>query len=277
MLFFTCRILRSIFKLIYNKSTKGTWLSVFCVHEHIIQTYISKKIMRKDILTKLKSNSGASLMAALLFFIMCATVGSFVLAAATASSGRLAGLKRNEQAHYAVNSAADLIAGLVQDEHSKVIIQLTKEYPLGDTGDTEEMTFIDPKTGSPLSASDENQIMLTYLVNTVYPLLRYDSAFPDRSNPVKGELDTQIGVQGYEDLLVNAKITLDASLNLSVEIKSATAGNSETITLHFQPVVEETEKITHHNMNETVGSDGDKRNSVYLKTYTIRWTDPVME
>lgn len=229
--------------------------------------------MRKDILTKLKSNSGASLMAALLFFIMCATVGSFVLAAATASSGRLAGLKRNEQAHYAVNSAADLIAGLVQDENSKVIIQLTKEYP---SKKTTKKAFINPNNGSELAEYDSitNQIVLPYLVKTVYPALDYDSAFPGIS-AMTGTQTIQVGVPGYDDLSVNAKYTLDESLNLSVEITPAVSGvtSFEKVTMHFKPVVEETEKITHHNMNET----DDKRNSVYLKTYTIRWTDPVME
>ena len=80
--------------------------------------------MKKTILAKLKSDSGASLMAALLFFIMCATVGSIILAAATASSGRLAGLKRNEQAHYAVSSAAEMFSKLITEEDKQVIMKI---------------------------------------------------------------------------------------------------------------------------------------------------------
>ena len=42
---------------------------------------------------KLRSQEGASLMVALLFFVMCAAVGSMILAAASSSSGRISGLE----------------------------------------------------------------------------------------------------------------------------------------------------------------------------------------
>ena len=48
-------------------------------------------------------------MVALLFFVMCATVGSIILAAATASSGRLVNIRGDDQAYYATSSAAGLI------------------------------------------------------------------------------------------------------------------------------------------------------------------------
>ncbi len=42
---------------------------------------------------KLRSQEGASLMVALLFFVMCAAVGSMILAAASSSAGRISGLE----------------------------------------------------------------------------------------------------------------------------------------------------------------------------------------
>lgn len=58
---------------------------------------------------KLKSENGASLALALLFFVICAMVGSVVLAAATAAAGRIANLQKSDQARYTLESAADLI------------------------------------------------------------------------------------------------------------------------------------------------------------------------
>ena len=58
---------------------------------------------------KLQDRSGATLTVALLFFIMCATAGSVILAAATTSTGRLAELQASDQNYYAVVSAAKLI------------------------------------------------------------------------------------------------------------------------------------------------------------------------
>ena len=67
---------------------------------------------------KLRSQRGASLTFALLIFLVCAVVGSVVLAAGTATSGRLAGSTDSgkvgtmvgmEQRYHAVNSAAELL------------------------------------------------------------------------------------------------------------------------------------------------------------------------
>lgn len=58
---------------------------------------------------KCASTSGASLLLALLFLLLCALTGSVVLTAASVSSGRLSNLKKNEQSYYTVSSAAKLL------------------------------------------------------------------------------------------------------------------------------------------------------------------------
>ena len=72
----------------------------------------------RTIKKKLNSQRGASLTFALLLFLVCAVVGSVVLVAGTAASGRLAGngkansvgtLAETEQRYYAVNAAAELM------------------------------------------------------------------------------------------------------------------------------------------------------------------------
>lgn len=55
---------------------------------------------------KLKSNTGASLTAALLLFLVCSVIGSVVLAAGTASAGRMSQLTATDQRYYSVTSAA---------------------------------------------------------------------------------------------------------------------------------------------------------------------------
>lgn len=58
---------------------------------------------------KCASTSGASLLLALLFLLLCGLTGSVVLTAASVSSGRLSNLKKNEQSYYTVSSAAKLL------------------------------------------------------------------------------------------------------------------------------------------------------------------------
>ena len=62
-------------------------------------------MMRNAVKRKLKSNEGASLMVALLFFVVCAVIGSIVLTAATVGSGRVNGIKKYNQNYYALKSA----------------------------------------------------------------------------------------------------------------------------------------------------------------------------
>ncbi len=65
--------------------------------------------MRKGIRNKFISEDGASLAVALLLFLVCAVVGSVVLAGASASAGRLSQRRQLQQERYALQSAADMI------------------------------------------------------------------------------------------------------------------------------------------------------------------------
>lgn len=65
---------------------------------------------------KFESTSGASIFIALFLLLMCALAGSVILAAASASSGRLVNLKKNEQSYYNVVSAAKLLKEEIEGE-----------------------------------------------------------------------------------------------------------------------------------------------------------------
>ncbi len=58
---------------------------------------------------KMKSESGASLAVALLFFIVCAVVGSIIIAAAMSSAGRMSGIISADAQRYALDSARGLV------------------------------------------------------------------------------------------------------------------------------------------------------------------------
>ena len=64
--------------------------------------------MGKTVLKKLRSRKGASLIFALLAFLVCAVVSAVLLASASAAAGRVSGLAASDQRYYAVTSAAQL-------------------------------------------------------------------------------------------------------------------------------------------------------------------------
>jgi len=74
---------------------------------------------------KLRSESGASITFALLLFLVCAVVGSVVLAAGTAAAGRFSKIAEYDQRYYSVSSAAELLADLIDGQ--SVSAEITKQ------------------------------------------------------------------------------------------------------------------------------------------------------
>ncbi len=66
--------------------------------------------MLKSLQIKLRSESGASVVMALLLFLVCSVVGALVLTAATAAAGRSAKLAESDGRYYSVASAAELLS-----------------------------------------------------------------------------------------------------------------------------------------------------------------------
>lgn len=63
----------------------------------------------RQLTQKLHSRRGASILLALLFFLVCGFVGSVVLGSAVANAEKLQGRQADQQTYYAVSSAARLI------------------------------------------------------------------------------------------------------------------------------------------------------------------------
>jgi len=70
---------------------------------------------------KISSQRGASLTFALLIFLVCAVVGSVVLAAGTVASGRMSQIAETDQRYYSVNSAARLLISLIDEKPVTII------------------------------------------------------------------------------------------------------------------------------------------------------------
>jgi hypothetical protein len=88
---------------------------------------------RGSVKQKLTSEKGASLLVALLFFLICACVGPVILAAASTSAGRVSSIESSGNANrYAVNSAVKLIKeemseDMTSDEDMSFNVQQTWE------------------------------------------------------------------------------------------------------------------------------------------------------
>ncbi len=106
----------------------------------------------RTIKKKLNSQRGASLTFALLLFLVCAVVGSVVLVAGTAASGRMSKVAEMDQRYYSVNSAARLLIDMIDDETVMIIatqerlnpVESEPENPTDPTEPTDPENATDP-------------------------------------------------------------------------------------------------------------------------------------
>ncbi len=75
---------------------------------------------------KLRSGRGASLLVALLLFMICSVISVVVLTAATAVSGRASKLAESDQRYFSVASAAELLAQELNNQPVKIVQEETK-------------------------------------------------------------------------------------------------------------------------------------------------------
>ncbi len=77
--------------------------------------------MIKEFRKKLTSNSGASVVVALVLFLVCAIVGSVMLTSATAAGGNFATLPEMDRKYYMLSSSADYLSEYLSE--NEVIIE----------------------------------------------------------------------------------------------------------------------------------------------------------
>ena len=70
----------------------------------------------------LGSETGASLVAAILFFVLCGVGASVILAAASASAGKMQRVPETDQKRFAVESAAAFLRDEMRDSQNKITI-----------------------------------------------------------------------------------------------------------------------------------------------------------
>lgn len=75
---------------------------------------------RPRVYTVLGSETGASLVAAILFFVLCGVGASVILAAASASAGKMQRVPETDQKRFAVESAATFLRDEMRDSQNKI-------------------------------------------------------------------------------------------------------------------------------------------------------------
>lgn len=165
----------------------------------------------KSLKRKIRSNSGVTILIALVFFLLCAVVGAAVLSASSAAAGRVIDADVNEQAYYTIASAARLIRDEIKDQKFEYY---EAHQTTGDAPPVTDAGYIAEPPGGSLGGLLANAAM---------------SIYKGTYNEEEGYTDDalEIEVPGHGDSLSKVNGTLRMSADYSIEITLKLGGDED--------------------------------------------------
>lgn len=207
---------------------------------------------------KLRSQTGASLILALFLFLICAVVGSVVLTAGTAASGRLSEISAMDQRYYAVTSAAEVLKDHITGSNNSVeVIKTVKTTESGSTTSTATYV-INPLTNQYVLYTDEDDTLVTKAAKALEAGTTFTS--PNMTlTAVGSESDSVLVVNVTEKVEKTGDST--GKMTLTVYNTDGTAGSQYKITLIFSG-----------DIRTFVDSYEDENSSTTSTTTRVTWT-----
>ena len=237
--------------------------------------------MRKNILinckNKLNNQNGASLLVALLFFVMCATVGSIILAAATASAGRMKSYTESDRQYYLTSSAGKTLGEMISGKNPQITITKTIVFSEADKKTTETMeisgTGQDGNERYFLHSSVSSKItFLQTELDKVFSEYNTNLAFDADSFDPSPIANFNMVIDGNDNMSANIKLYINEYLDLKAEIKPLSGTNLATTTVIFPAIKKIDSGISGTSTDET-----GKRTTTTTKTYSLGWEKPVFQ
>ena len=233
---------------------------------------------------RLKSEEGASLAAALLFFVLCGVGASIILAAASSTAGKMGQLPAADQKRFAVESAAAFLRDELKDDKNVITV---KEILVEDSRMSEPVSDQISFSLAGGSGEGRNSLLESYVRANYEPL---GDAVPGGDGSEKDlsvSLNSGSGA-GQEDL---KKLKADIHVSMSSDYGiTAVISDAETDTDHPEdlcrrkltvPSKVQTDTDVSVEHNETKDADGNVIEewtiTTTTQTTTIRWERGTIE
>jgi len=237
--------------------------------------------MRNALREKLHSQTGASLLIALLFFLAALTVGAVVLTAAATNAGRLARNRREQQDYLAVASAALLVKEDFRETaftvgHKAVTTITTNTWEDDEGNSHTSVTTTGPnysENPDVLVLSGNSELLKDKLKGDLAGL--YYSTVPElnESAPMTMEYDLEIKAEDFPDVLGRLKVdqTDEGRYTITVELYTQTEGGvqANTTVLLFTSAVNPAEATTRV-------YEGNQETITTTYTTTVTWGTPAI-
>jgi len=173
---------------------------------------------------KLHSSSGASMVMALLFLLLCLMVGAVILTAASANAGRVSRQRSQQQDYFTVSSAAKLL----RDELEGLTFT-TGEWHSSDSGDGSSETGSVTPHVTPVGSLRQlvgERAQMVFENQTVY--------LTPESN-VLASIPLSVADTGGDFDAVSATLFVDVDFTLTIAISLTDSPASYPLTLAFPP------------------------------------------
>ncbi|NCB62072.1 MAG: hypothetical protein EOM52_00410 [Clostridia bacterium] len=215
--------------------------------------------MINRIRAKLHSSSGASMAIALLFLLLCLTVGAVVLTAAASNAGRMSHSRESQQDYLTVSSAARLLRDELEG-----LTYATGEERIVDGGP-------DGGTSSDYLNAMPDSGTLTGLVRSLAEqMFRDQTDYVSRTGEPPGDKTLTVTAAGFDG--VSATLSMDAGYNLAFMCRLTDDSDSYPMTVSIPAQVMDQTVTTSYADNYTVWEEVEGVLTEVTYTYTVTTT-----
>lgn len=211
---------------------------------------------------KLNSTDGATLILALVFFVICAALGAAVLTAATVTSGRHASSKEGitveeaDQEHYSLESAATLIESQITNQY--VFLYFDGSNCYAHNAYWKDKKYVSSAAGGSMKQSESeiwssitsagDDIANSLLDSAAAVVWGKAGIFYDWKSSSGGayQRDATVSLKEVSDQIadVTCTFTIDSSYNLTAELSAGdVSGTGNSIKMFFSSSVKTYDKV----------------------------------
>lgn len=247
---------------------------------------------RARVLALLGNETGASLVAAILFFVLCGVGASVILAASSASAGKMRQVPQADQKRFAVESAAAFLRDEMKDSKNKITItdvmveDSRESRPTHYNPDTDEKPVYRYVDGTVLNST---QNMVDACVIDLYHTLKQETEGKEQKDASEQKFLMSVrkksSTQYYDQLETQVDLVMDSDYNITAILSDTQTDDSHRedrcerkLTIPAKAEVKETVEEEPH---EKIGEDGDVEEEWTITTTTrvttIYWERGVIE
>ena len=195
---------------------------------------IGQKKHENIVSKKLRSNDGATLLFALLFFVVCAVAGSIAMSSASGFTGSLVNVRDTDAEYYAVSSAAKYLIDALAGSEFTIADKKTETYKSGNeseptsTYDAPTITYKDgelkqtpsegEESGDSLVLNKLKECFKSYLDKTGGDRWASSANFKYSGVAVNDDTTYTINVGSIDDLRTNLKLKMNENGGISMVV-----------------------------------------------------------